>query len=54
MKRRNMLSLVIFTMAICFSTQIKTDAQSAETFISEECQAYCEEIEEPTASARSF
>ena len=44
MKRRNMLSLVIFTMAICFSTQIKTDAQSAETFISEECQAYCEEI----------
>ncbi len=44
MRKREIFSVLIFTMVICFATQIKADAQDADTFISEECQSYCEEV----------
>ena len=33
-----------FIMTVCFMTQFKLQAESADTFISPECVAYCEEI----------
>lgn len=40
---QNALS-VLFALLICFSAQIKLLAENADTFISEEYAAYCEEI----------
>lgn len=44
MREKRNLSLVIFTLVVFLTTQIRADAQNADTFLSEECQAYCVEI----------
>lgn len=42
--RKKWMICLILTMAVCSVAQVRTQAQSADTFISEEYQSYCEEI----------
>ena len=44
---------VVLVLAVCLVTQYRLQAENADTFISPECVAYCEEIGARSGTFRS-